>query len=329
MGHPHRARTLSRLVLSAMTVLWASQPMAQTGDWPNRPIRIIVPVAAGGIIDILARLVADKLSPELRQPIVVEQRPGADQVIGMAAVAASEPDGYTWLAGATPLTVNPFLKDKVPYDPLKSFVGVTLLATVPNVAVVPPAVPASTLAEFIALARSQPGKLSYANPGNGSSNHLGTELLKSAASIDLVSVVYRGQPPATADLLANRVNFMLMSTALAVEQVRAGSLKALAFVSPTRSPLLPDVPTMGEAGYPQVDVVPWIGILMPAETPRPIVDRVNELINKMLREPEVNAQMARIGATPYPANSPATFEGLIREEMAKWPKIIESAKIQR
>ena len=233
MNHLSRRVVVKTLGLAAATSAFPFGAAAQSA-WPTKPIRIIVPVAAGGIIDLLARNIAESLQPRLNATIVVESRPGADHVIGTQAVAKSEPDGYTWLAASVPFTTTWHLRNKPPFDPLKDFVPVSLLAVSPNVLVVPTTLGVNTFQEFIALGKKRPTGLTYANPGTGSSNHLGTEQLQVATGIPMLGVPYKGQPPAVTDLLTGRVDFMLMSSALVGPHLESGRLKALATVADTR-----------------------------------------------------------------------------------------------
>lgn len=309
---------------------WSQQAASAEGEkWPTRPIRVVVPVAAGGIIDLLARAVGEALTPKLGYPLVVESRPGADHIIGIQNVEHSAPDGYTWLCASIPFTVNPSLRKDPGYDPVKDFVPLGLIATSPNVLVVPPDVKAKTMAEFIALAKAKPGHLTYGNPGNGSSNHLGMELLKTEAKVDIMGIPYKGQPPAISDLLAGRVDSMLMSVSLAIPYLKSGKLRALALVAPERSAAMPDVPTMRESGYPGVDVLPWFGMLAPAKTPAAIVDKVSADLQAAMKEPTLRTAIERIGATPYNDGTPAQFAKLIQAEQSKWPAVIGRAGIEK
>jgi tripartite-type tricarboxylate transporter receptor subunit TctC len=306
------------------THAWAQGPA-----WPQRTIRIVVPVAAGGIIDLLARAVAKALTAPLKTTLIVDSRPGADHLIGIQDVAHSDPDGYTWLFASIPFTVNPSMRRDPGYDAIKDFTPLQLIATSPNVLVVPAHVPAKDLKEFIALAKSKKGGLSYANPGNGSSNHLGMELFKSETGVDILAVPYKGQPPAITDLLAGRVQAMMMSTSLATGYISKGSLRPLAVVAAQRVPGMPDVPTMKECGFPGVDVIPWFGLLAPGKTPRAVVDRASTALHDALRSPALKADIVNIGANAYAPNSPAEFAKLIGEDTAKWPAILQRAGIDK
>lgn len=319
------------LRLIAGTAAMANIPAWAQGStaWPARPIKIVVPVASGGIIDLISRSVSHILSPKLGQSLVVESKPGADHRIGIQNVAKSAADGYTWLSASTPFTVNMSLRNEPGYDALKDFRPLCLLATSPNVLVVHPDVKAKTVAEFVQLAKSQPGKLTYANPGNGSSNHLGMELFKAEAGLDILGVPYKGQPPAVSDLLAGRLDCMLMSISLASGYISAGTLRPLALVAPERSSKLADVPTIGESGYPGVDVIPWFGLLVPADTPDAIVKKASTELQAAMNAPDLPAAIEGIGATPYRGGSPEEFEKRIRAELGKWPSVISRAGLQK
>lgn len=318
-----------RQILGALAAT-AVAPFAHAqADWPSRPIKIIVPVAAAGIIDLLARNLAEALRPRLPAGIVIENRPGGDQMIGTQSVARSPGDGYTWLCAATPFTTTAHLRKQPGFDAFKDFKPVALLATSPNVVVVPASLGVSTVQELIALAKRKPGGLSYANPGNGSSNHLGTEQLHAVTGVEMLSIVYPGQPPAINDLLAGRTDFMLMSSSLAPPHVESGKLKALAVVAPNRIARMPNVPTMTEAGFPQVNVVPWIGVLMPSATPDEIVTRSHQMILEAMATPGYKEGVQRIGATPSAAHTPAQFADMIRAEFNQWPELFKRAGLEK
>lgn len=299
------------------------------GDWPSRPIKIVVPVAAAGIIDLLARNLAEALRLKLPAGLVVENRPGADQMIGTQSVARAPGDGYTWLGGATPFTTTAHLRKQPGFDPFKDFKPIALLATSPNVVVVPASLGVSTMQELIVLGKRKQDGLSYANPGNGSSNHLGTEQLRAATGVEMLNVVYPGQPPAITDLLAGRTDFMLMSSSLAPPHVKSGKLKALAVVAPQRLDRLPNVPTIAEAGFPNVNVVPWIGMLAPSATPEAIIERAHSMIIEAAETPGYKEGVQRIGATPAPQHTTAQFAAMLRAEYEQWPELFKRAGLEK
>jgi tripartite-type tricarboxylate transporter receptor subunit TctC len=269
---------------------------AQTG-YPSKPIRMIVPYPPAGPTDVVGRPMTEKLSANMGASVVLDWRPGGNTIIGTDAVAKSAADGYTWLFTTFAHTTLPALIKELPYRPLEDFTGAAMVANFPSVAVIPPSIPASTLAEFVAYAKSQPAALNYANVGVGTSTHLNTELLRMRAGMKLVPVLYKGQAPSLPDLLSGRIQFAFTSPALVVPHVRAGKLRALAVASARRSPLLPDVPTMAEAGYPDAQVIAWFAILVPAKTPRDIVNKINRDFARALADPAVIERIEAGGVT--------------------------------
>jgi len=296
--------------------------------FPTKPIRIVVPFPPGGPADVLARTVGDRIAAALGQPVVVDNRPGAGGNIGMELVAKAAPDGHTLaLAPAGNLTVNPSLYRNVPYDVGRDFAPVTVIAAVPNVLVVNPQVPAKDLAELIAYAKANPGKLNYSSPGPGSGAHLAGELLKSSAGIDIVHVPYSGIAPAVTAVIAGDVQLMFAGAPSALPQVAGGKLRALAVASPMRIASAPALPTLSEAGLPGFDVTSWYSIVAPAATPPAVVERLQKEIARALTSPDVKAKLTGIGAEPI-ANTPEEFAAMIRVETAKWSKIVKDANIK-
>ena len=296
--------------------------------FPTKPIRIVVPFPPGGPADVLARTVGDRIAAALGQPVVVDNRPGAGGNIGMELVAKAAPDGHTLaLAPAGNLTVNPSLYRNVPYDVGRDFAPVTVIAAVPNVLVVNPQVPAKDLAELIAYAKANPGKLNYSSPGPGSGAHLAGELLKSSAGIDIVHVPYSGIAPAVTAVIAGDVQLMFAGAPSALPQVAGGKLRALAVASPKRIASAPALPTLSEAGLPGFDVTSWYSIVAPAATPPAVVERLQKEIARALTSPDVKAKLTGIGAEPI-ANTPEEFAAMMRVETAKWSKIVKDANIK-
>jgi tripartite-type tricarboxylate transporter receptor subunit TctC len=296
--------------------------------WPTKPIHLIVPFPAGGQLDVVARLVADKLSPLLGQPIIVEVKPGADGNIGTEFVARSAPDGYTWLAASPPTTIQPSVRPKtLRYDTLRDFQGVALMGTSPFVFVVPATLPVNSLTEFVAYAKARPGALSYAGSARGTVVHLATELLKHDTGIAMEMIGYQGQPSAIADLLTGRVQFMTLGVILAEPHIRSGKLKALAVLEARRYPVLPDVPPVVELGYPDLVMSTWFGLVVPRATPRPVVDRVNAELMKVLAAPDVIDKMKAIGAEAATPNSLEQFKQFLKDDVARWKKIVIDAAI--
>jgi tripartite-type tricarboxylate transporter receptor subunit TctC len=316
--------------LLVLCVLAAASALACAADsvYPSRPIRMVIPFAPGASNDITARLIAPKLSDALGQSVVVDNRGGAGGVLGADLVAKSLPDGYTLLMGSPgPLTVNPVLLPNLPYQPKRDFVPVTLLAIVPSILEVNPALPAKSVQELIALARATPGKFNYASAGVGSVPHLAGELFKLLAKVDLVHVPYKGSSPAITDLLGGQVSMFFDNMASAVPYVKAGRLRALAITSPKRSAVMPDLPTMIEAGVPGYEAYSWNGIVAPAGTPPATIKRLAAEIAAVLASPEIREKMKGLGAEVV-ANSPAEFASFMEKESAKWGRVVREANIK-
>ncbi len=317
----------SRLAVGIVAGLALAGP-AKAQDYPSKPIRLVVPFAAGGATDVLARLVGERLTASLGQQVVVDNRPGAGGNIGSDLVARAEPDGYTILMGAVGThAINPSLYPKMPYDPVKDFAPVTLVASVPNVLVVNPEVPANSVQELIDLAKAKPGELNFASSGNGTSIHLSGELFKAMTGTDIVHVPYKGSGPAVTDLLGGQVQMMFDNMPSSLPHVKAGKLRALGVTSAKRSPALPEVPTIAEAGVPGYDATSWFGILAPAGTPEPVVTRLQGAIVQALGEPEMRQRMADLGAEPV-GDTPAEFGQFIAAEIAKWAKVVNDAGVK-
>ena len=317
----------SRLAVGIIAGLALAGPV-KAQDYPSKPIRLVVPFAAGGATDVLARLVGERLTASLGQQVVVDNRPGAGGNIGSDLVARAEPDGYTILMGAVGThAINPSLYPKMPYDPVKDFAPVTLVASVPNVLVVNPEVPANSVQELIDLAKAKPGELNFASSGNGTSIHLSGELFKAMTGTDIVHVPYKGSGPAVTDLLGGQVQMMFDNMPSSLPHVKAGKLRALGVTSAKRSPALPEVPTIAEAGVPGYDATSWFGILAPAGTPEPVVTRLQGAIVQALGEPEMRQRMADLGAEPV-GDTPAEFGQFIAAEIAKWAKVVNDAGVK-
>ena len=295
--------------------------VAHAQAYPNKPVKIIVPFAAGGPADIYARVVGEKLQGALGQSFVVENRPGGGAIVGTDAVAKSAPDGYTLLMMSNTHTVNESLFREKPYQLLRDLVPVAPINSSDLLMVVHPSVPASTLAEFIALAKSNPGGLNYASSGPGTPYHMAGELFKAMAGVDLVHVPYKGSSGARTDILGGQVHMMFDAITTMAPNVRAGRLKALGSSGKQRSTVLPEVPTVSEAGVPGYDAVIWLGIMAPAGTPKPIVDRLNAEITKATAAPELREAWAKQGAAAMAMN-PEEFARFMREDIEKWARIV-------
>ena len=310
---------IPRLAIALLATLAAAPALAQT--WPERPIRLIVPFPAGGPTDIIARVVTQHMAETLGQTIVIENRGGAGGVTGTDAVARSAPDGYTFvLSNAGSLAILPSLQ-KMPYRPTVDLRPVTLVAKVPELLVVPASLPVKNLAEFLALARAKPGALNYASTGVGAMPHLAAELLKSAAKIDVVHVPFTGAAPAVSDLLPGRVQMMFADIPILLPHVQAGTLRALAIGSASRSPLLPEVATFVEQGLPGVEADNWYGFAMAAATPAPILEKMHAAAMKALRAPEIVKILGAQGVN-LPGGTPEEFTAFILAESAKWGEVV-------
>ncbi len=291
-------------------------------DYPTRPIKIVVPQSAGGGADILARTVAQKLSEAWGQSVVVDNRPGAAGIIGTELVAKAPPDGYTLVMGAISThAINRALYKTLPYDPVKDFAPVALVASAPLLVVVHPSVPVNSMRELIALAKAKPGQLFFASAGSGNSTHLAGELFKSMANVDLVHVPYKGATPAESDLIGGQVAVMFTSILSGLPHVKAGKMKALAVTSARRSSIAPDLPTVAESALPGYDVDPWYGLFAPASTPRAIVDKLNREVARILTLPDVKQRFAALGAEPG-SGTPQQFGAFVDAEIAKWSKVV-------
>jgi tripartite-type tricarboxylate transporter receptor subunit TctC len=296
------------------------------GDYPTRPVKVIVPSPPGGGTDILARVLAQHFSKALGQPFVVENKPGAGNMIGIESVARAPADGYTLLLVASTLALNSVLYKKVPYDPVRDFAPITIAATAPNVLIVNPALPAQTLAEFIALAKKKPGALSYGTPGIGTSPHLSMELLKSMTGIDIVHVPYRGTAAAVTDVIGGQIAATFANALTAKPQVDSGRVRALAVSGPRRIEALPAVPPVAEAGVPGYEAMQWYGMVAPAGTPAPVIARLHGEAVKALQSDDMKEKLALDGAQPV-GSSPAEFAALIRSELEKWTRVARAAEI--
>jgi tripartite-type tricarboxylate transporter receptor subunit TctC len=316
----------SGLLAAAIAALMAagSAAVAQ-GAYPNQPVKVIVPYAAGGPVDAIGRPVLDKLQRVMGQPFVLDFRAGGATIVGTGAVARADPDGHTLLFTAAQHTINPSIHAKLPYDTIEDFAAVSQVAAGPLMLVVHPGVKATNLKELIELAKASPRKLNYASAGVGSAFHLAAEKLKSAAGIDMVHVPYKGGAPAANDLVGGHVDLMIGSSVVA-PLMREGRLRLLGVTSARRTQLLPDAPTLAEQGLPGFEVPTWFGIFAPAKTPKPIVDRLAHEIDAILKEPEIVAHLRKFVVEPG-ATTPAAFDAIVRREVPQWIKVAKDAKI--
>jgi tripartite-type tricarboxylate transporter receptor subunit TctC len=310
--------------LVAALLLFLASALAAAQDWPSRPVRLILPFPPGGGTDILGRLIAERLSASLGQPVVTENRGGAGGNVGAEAAARSAPDGYTIVLVAPSLAISPTLYSKINYDPVKDFAPVSLVATVPNLMITQPSLPAQNLQEFIAYAKGRPGALNFGSGGAGTSNHLAGELFNIVAGTKLVHVPYKGVNLAMQDVLAGNVHLVFIGIPAAAPHIKAGKLRALALVAPQRSGALPDVPTVAEAGLGDFEVTTWYGVLAPAGTPRSIVGRLNAELVKIMHSPELKEKLAATGTEPF-TSTPEEFAAYIKREIAKWGDVIRKS----
>lgn len=295
---------------------------AQAAEWPDKPIRVILSVPAGATPDVTARLVFPGLSQQLGVSLVADNRAGGGGVIGAEIVAKSAPDGYTlFISSPGALTILPHMRKGIPYDTIRDFAPVSLISIGPFVLMTHPSVPAKTIKELIALAKSQPGKLNYASAGNGVANHLAGELFKQMAGIDIVHVPYKGAPQAVTDVLAGHMNMMFNSVAPIVGYIKTGKIRVLGIASLQRSPQLPDVPTIHESGVPGFEAVNWFGMFAPGKTPRNIVNRVNAALVKTVKTPEMQSQFIALGADPV-GSTVEEFTAFVRRDMEKYEKVV-------
>jgi len=318
--------TFLKHVVAALCAVLAAGALAQ-GAYPTKPIKIIAPVQPGGGLDLVARQVGDRLSKALGQPVIVENQSGGGGIVGSQATARAAPDGYTLMVGYVGTHgTNPAVR-KLPYDAVKDFTPIAMVGGTPNVLVVPPSVPAKTLAEFIAYVKANKGKLSYGSSGPGTLTHLAMEQLKVTADIDMVHVPYRGIGPAITDILAGNTQALFPGLAAALPHIKAGKMRPLAVTGTARHPLLPDVPTFEELGYKGFDGVQWYGIVGPANLPPAIVTTLNAEINKMLADPQFAERLSGEALQPMPM-TPAQFGQYMRDDIAKWTKVARDRNIE-
>ena len=317
-------RTITLLLAGIATVITTAQPL-RAQDYPNRSSRIVVPFAAGATNDIIARLVAQSLADQLKQPFLVDNRAGASGIPGTEFVAKAAPDGYTLLLGNTSLLgIQASLFKKLPYDPRTDFIPVSILATSPIVMVINPTVPAQTVREFVALALASPGKLNYASAGIGTPFHLAAELFKTQTGTSIVHVAYKGAAPAATDLLSGQVQMMLDNPPAILPHIRSGKVRAVATMGSSRFPLLPDVPTLTESGFRNAEAVSWFAIATPKGTPRDVVVRLNAELVKVVTRSDIKQKFLELGAEPV-GNSPEAAATHVRNEIVKWAALVKSS----
>ena len=314
------------LLVGLVAFAAAAAPMGvQAQAWPSKPIKYVVPFAPGGTTDILARTVGEKLSIALGQPVVVENKPGAGGGVGADFTAKAAPDGYTIMGGTISThAINASLYSNLPYDPVKDFAAITLIARVPNLLVINPDIKAKNVAELIALMKANPGKFTFASSGNGTSQHLSGELFKSMAGVDMQHIPYKGSPPALQDVVGGQVSMTFDNITTAWPLTKAGKLRPLAVTTAKRSSIAPEVPTLAESGLPGFEVGSWQGVFAPAGTPPEIVKRLNAEIVKILNMPDVKERLVALGAEPV-GDTPEQFSAYVKSEVAKWSDIVKKS----
>ena len=317
------AKFFAMTSLAVLAVVQATA-QAQTGGWPNKPIRVIVPFPAGSTTDIIARAIADKMGASLGQALVIDNRAGASGTIGQAAVAVAAPDGYTIMVHSSSHTVSPSTFAKLPFDTLGDFAGITPITTTPNVLVISPSKNIKALSALLAAAKAKPGSMNFASAGQGSATHLNAEKFKMAAGIDALNIPFKGSAEAVNEILAGRVDYYFSPIAPVIGQIKEGQLLALAVGSPKRATALPDVPTTAEAGVPGSEFNFWIGMMAPAKTPRDIVNRLHDEVQKALASPEVKTRFANLGADAWTLK-PEQFDAYLKDEIASNAKLVKAA----
>ena len=323
----HFTRTTRRVAMGAIALAAATLSLGAAAQaYPTKPITIVVPFSAGGTTDILARLVGQYLTTELGQPVVVDNKAGAGGNTGGALAAKAPADGYTLFMGTVGThAINAALYKKMPFDHVKDFAPLSRVANVPNLLVAHPSQPFKTVPEMIAYAKANPGKINFGSPGNGASPHLSGELFKSMAKVELTHIPYKGSAPAVSDLLGNQIAIMFDNMPSVIPHVRSGKLRAIAISTAKRSPELPDVPTIAEAGVPGYEAVSWFGLFAPAATPKPVLDKLSTALSKVLANPEVQKKISAQGGETV-NETPAQFAAFIRSETTKWGKVLTTPR---
>ncbi|MGH8662054.1 MAG: tripartite tricarboxylate transporter substrate binding protein [Burkholderiales bacterium] len=317
---------IARASLFAVVIALSAHSAVAAEKYPQKPIRLVVPFAPGGGTDLLARAVSDRLTQVLGAAIIVDNRAGAGSTIGTALAARAAPDGYTFLFTSASYTFAPNFYRDLPYDPIKDFKPITMFGSLPNVLVVHPSMPVKSVKELLALARKRPGEIHYGSAGHGSNVHLTTELFLYMANIKMTQVPYKGMGPAQIGLVSGEVQVLLPAFQSIFPFVKSGQVRALAVTTKQRSPLLPDLPTLDEAGVPGYDKSAWFGLFAPAAVPEPIISRIYEAVAKVLKDPEIVKRLAAEGAVAR-GEPPAEFDAFVRSELAQWAKLIREMKL--
>jgi tripartite-type tricarboxylate transporter receptor subunit TctC len=319
-------RSIVRLAGLSVALCVSTAALAQS-DFPSKPIRVLVPYPAGGAVDVIARVLGPSLNASFKQPIIVDNKPGASGILATEALLKAPPDGHTIIIVISSHSVNPSLYKKLPYDTLQDFAPVTLIGTGPNILSVNPSLPAHSVNDLIALAKARPGKINYASFGTGSSSHLSGELFNLMAGVKLVAVPYKGAGPAVTDVLGGHVSLMFGNMPVSLPQVRSGQLRALAVTGAKRSPAAPELPTISESGLSGYETGEWWGVLVHSKTPKSLVQRWNREIVAALRDPTVKERLSDLGAD-ISADSPEAFGQFIKQQLGKWGDVIRRAQIE-
>jgi tripartite-type tricarboxylate transporter receptor subunit TctC len=311
---------------AAMALLASFNPGNAEDTFPNRPIRLLIPYSVGSVVDVFGRIVAANIAEQWKGTILNEAKSGGNGSIAAEEAARAVPDGYTWLMVTTFFTASPSLNVSLKWDPQRDFIPIGQICTAPNFFIVPTTLPVKNVAEFVALAKEKPGKLNYAHPGKGSTGHLGFELFKKLADIDVPGIGYRGYPQMVADISTGLITATFLSANQALAQSQTGTIRIIAAINDGRSKYFPDAPTMAEQGYPAAQVTPWFGIVVPKGTPEPIVERIIKALDTALANPDVQHKLDLAGCPPKPA-SRAEFAGIIKADIALWAKVVKEAGI--
>lgn len=322
----HCTRRILVAAASALAAALAALPPAQAQEFPSKPITIIVPYPAGGIVDNITRVIAEHVSRTLGQVVNVDPRPGGNANIGTQAGLRAPADGHTWVFAASAITANAVLYKGL-WDPLKDVTGVGIAVTAPSLIGVPASLPVKDVKDLVDLAKKQPGKLNFGNPGNGTSMHLNTEMFRQAAGIQFTNIPYKGQPPVVTDMVRGEVHFSVYSMGIAAPHVASGKIKALAVVANQRLASLPDVPTLAEAGFPEANLVPWYGYVVNSATPPAVVAKINAALNAAVQAPEVQQKLLQMGTVPHPPRTPEQINALIRSDYEKYRAAILAGNI--
>jgi tripartite-type tricarboxylate transporter receptor subunit TctC len=313
-------------VITWLLCLTISGPAVAQETFPSRPVRIVVPYSPGSVTDVFARIIAQNMAVQWNGSIIVESKSGANGSIAAEEVARSTPDGYTWLLVTTFFTASPALYTALRWDPVRDFIPIGQIRRAPNFFIVPVSLPVRSVAEYVALAKAKPGVLNYSHPGKGSTGHLGFELFKRLAGIDVTGIGYRGYPQMVPDIASGLITSTFLSANQALAQVQTGAIRIIGAISDGRSKYFPDAPTMAEQGFPDAQVTPWFGLVVPAGTPQPIVDRISEALEKALATPDVQQRLDTAGCEPK--NAPLRqFADIIKTDVALWAKVVKEAGI--